>query len=115
MRASCASTGTRTGSSMACTSVRLGEDPKLCLLVVIAVREDGSKELLAVEDGLSREHRFLGGGDARPEGPRDQRAEARREGRPQVEWRLQSVGLATLGISKVTRGDLPWGVRLKHL
>jgi transposase-like protein len=32
-------------------SVRLGEDPKLCLLVVIGVREDGSKELLAVEDG----------------------------------------------------------------
>ena len=32
-------------------SVRLGEDPKLCLLVVIGVREDGDKELLAVEDG----------------------------------------------------------------
>jgi putative transposase len=32
-------------------SVRLGEDPKLCLLVVIGVREDGCKELLAVEDG----------------------------------------------------------------
>jgi transposase-like protein len=32
-------------------SVRLGEDSKLCLLVVIGVREDGSKELLAVEDG----------------------------------------------------------------
>jgi len=32
-------------------SVRLGEDPKLCLLVVIGVREDGTKELLAVEDG----------------------------------------------------------------
>ena len=32
-------------------SVRLGEDPKLCLLVVIGVREDGEKELLAVEDG----------------------------------------------------------------
>jgi transposase-like protein len=32
-------------------SVRLGEDPKLCLLVVIGVREDGVKELLAVEDG----------------------------------------------------------------
>jgi transposase-like protein len=31
--------------------VRLGEDPKLCLLVVIGVREDGEKELLAVEDG----------------------------------------------------------------
>ena len=32
-------------------AVRLGEDPKLCLLVVIGVREDGEKELLAVEDG----------------------------------------------------------------
>jgi putative transposase len=32
-------------------SVRLGEDPRLCLLVVIGVREDGEKELLAVEDG----------------------------------------------------------------
>ncbi len=32
-------------------SVRLGEDPRLCLLVVIGVREDGAKELLAVEDG----------------------------------------------------------------
>jgi putative transposase len=31
--------------------VRLGEDPKLCVLVVIGVREDGIKELLAVEDG----------------------------------------------------------------
>jgi putative transposase len=31
--------------------VRLGEDSKLCLLVVIGVREDGCKELLAVEDG----------------------------------------------------------------
>jgi putative transposase len=32
-------------------SVRLGEDDRLCLLVVIGVREDGTKELLAVEDG----------------------------------------------------------------
>ena len=32
-------------------SVRLGEGDKLCLLVVIGVREDGTKELLAVEDG----------------------------------------------------------------
>ncbi len=29
----------------------LGEDDRLCLLVVIGVREDGTKELLAVEDG----------------------------------------------------------------
>ena len=32
-------------------SVRLGEDDRLCLLVVIGVREDGVKELPAVEDG----------------------------------------------------------------
>lgn len=32
-------------------SVRLGSDDRLCLLVVIGVREDGRKELLAVEDG----------------------------------------------------------------
>jgi putative transposase len=32
-------------------SVRLGEDDRLCLLVAIGVREDGVKELLAVEDG----------------------------------------------------------------
>jgi putative transposase len=32
-------------------SERLGEDDRLCLLVVIGVREDGTKELLAVEDG----------------------------------------------------------------
>ncbi len=32
-------------------SVRLGEDAKVCLLIVIGVREDGEKELLAVEDG----------------------------------------------------------------
>ena len=32
-------------------SVRLGEDDRLCLLAVIGVREDGVKELLAVEDG----------------------------------------------------------------
>jgi putative transposase len=31
--------------------VRLGEDAKVCLLIVIGVREDGEKELLAVEDG----------------------------------------------------------------
>lgn len=31
--------------------IRLGEDKKLCLLVVIGVTEDGEKELLAVEGG----------------------------------------------------------------
>ena len=42
-------------------SVRLGEDPKLCLLVVIGVREDGEKELLAVEDGYRESERLVGG------------------------------------------------------
>jgi transposase-like protein len=32
-------------------SVRLGEDDRPCLLIVIGVREDGEKELLDVEDG----------------------------------------------------------------
>ncbi len=32
-------------------NVRLGDDKRLCLLVVIGVREDGRKELLAVDDG----------------------------------------------------------------
>ncbi len=31
--------------------VRLGDDRKICLLVMIGVCEDGSKELIAVEDG----------------------------------------------------------------
>jgi transposase-like protein len=31
--------------------IRLGEDKKLCLLVIIGVTEDGQKELLAVEGG----------------------------------------------------------------
>ncbi len=31
--------------------IRLGEDKKLCLLVIIGVTEDGEKELLAVEGG----------------------------------------------------------------
>ena len=31
--------------------IRLGEDQKLCLLVMIGVTEDGEKELLAVEGG----------------------------------------------------------------
>lgn len=31
--------------------VRLGDDKKVCLLVIVGVTEDGDKELLAVEDG----------------------------------------------------------------
>ena len=33
------------------TTIRLGDDDRVCLLVAIGVREDGCKELLAVEDG----------------------------------------------------------------
>ena len=58
-------------------SVRLGEDDRLCLLVVIGVREDGDKELLAVEDGYRESTESLGGGDARSQAPRAQRAQAR--------------------------------------
>lgn len=32
-------------------NVQLGEDPEVCLLIVIVVREDGCTDLLAVEDG----------------------------------------------------------------
>lgn len=32
--------------------VRLGDDKKICLLVVIGVKEDGSKELIAVQNGF---------------------------------------------------------------
>jgi transposase-like protein len=42
-------------------SVRLGEDLKVCLLVVIGVREDGEKDLPAVEDGY-RERGLVGAG-----------------------------------------------------
>lgn len=51
-------------------SVRLGEDPKLCLLVVIGVREDGEKELLAVEDGYRESTDSWAGRVARHEAPR---------------------------------------------
>ena len=57
-------------------SVRLGEDDRLCLLVVIGVREDGSKELLAVEDGYRESTESWARGDARSQGPRHQRAQA---------------------------------------
>src|SRR4051794_18300328 len=62
-------------------SVRLGEDDRLCLLVVIGVREDGVKELLAVEDGYRESTEswasVLGERDARSPAPRARRAQAR--------------------------------------
>ena len=42
-------------------SIRLGEDDRVCLLVVIGVREDGTKELLAVEDGYRESTESWGG------------------------------------------------------
>jgi putative transposase len=58
--------------------VRLGEDPKVCLLIVIGVREDGCKELLAVEDGYRESTESWAGvfRDLKRRGP--ERAEARR-------------------------------------
>jgi transposase-like protein len=51
-------------------SVRLGEDDRLCLLVVIGVREDGVKELLAVEDGYRESTESVGDGACATSGPR---------------------------------------------
>ena len=57
-------------------SVRLGEDDRLCLLVVIGVREDGVKELLAVEDGYRESTESWAGVMRDLQGPRAQRAPA---------------------------------------
>ena len=57
-------------------AVRLGEDSKLCLLVVIGVREDGEKELLAVEDGYRESEDSWAAVSPRSARPRDERAEA---------------------------------------
>lgn len=56
--------------------VRLGEDQKLCVLVVIDVREDGHTELLAVEDGYRESEDSWSRCVSRPQAPRDGRAEA---------------------------------------
>jgi hypothetical protein len=58
-------------------SVRLGEDDRLCLLVVIGVREDGVKALLASRTGLPRIDGRLVGRVPRPPQPRDDRPETR--------------------------------------
>jgi putative transposase len=58
-------------------NVRLGEDPKVCLLIVIGVREDGEKELLAVEDGYRESSESWAGVFRRHEAPRPERAQAR--------------------------------------
>ncbi len=55
-------------------SVRLGEDDRLCLLVVIGVREDGVKELLAVEDGYRESTESWAGVMRDLKAPRTQRS-----------------------------------------
>jgi hypothetical protein len=57
-------------------SVRLGEDDRLCLLVVIGVREDGAKELLAGRGRLPGVDRLLVRGAARSARAWDERTEA---------------------------------------
>ena len=51
-------------------NIRL-EDDRLCTLVMIGARPDGTKELIALEDGYRREHRELGGRAPRPAAPGD--------------------------------------------
>jgi putative transposase len=57
-------------------SVRLGADDRLCLLVVIAVREGRNQGTGRGRGRLPREHRVVGERDARPQGARAQRASA---------------------------------------
>lgn len=65
-------------------SVQHGEDPKLGLLVVIGVRVDGEKELLAVEDGYASQ-RTLGGRCSAISATGAERAEIMRAVRASVE------------------------------
>jgi putative transposase len=53
--------------------VRL-EENRLCTLVMIGVRADGTTELIAVEDGYRESTAQLGDGVARPQAPRPMRA-----------------------------------------
>ncbi len=87
---SCVFTTTPTCSSTAFTSASASaRTTELCLLVVIGVREDGAKELLAVEDGYREQPRLVGRGVARSAAtagmnePKlvDRRRRARRVGR----------------------------------
>ena len=50
-------------------NIRLEED-RLCTLVVIGVKADGTKELVAVEDGYRESDESWGGRAAGPAGPR---------------------------------------------
>jgi hypothetical protein len=81
-------------------AVRLGEDPKLCLLVVIGVREDGAKELLAVEDGYRESADSWAAvlGDLKDRGLGCPRL---RHGR----WRARRVGRAARRVPRRRRAD----------
>ena len=52
------------------TGVRLGSDDRLCCLVMVGARLDGTKELVAIDDGY-RESRELGGATAGSQEARD--------------------------------------------
>ena len=54
-------------------NIRLAED-RLCVLVMVGVRLDGTKELVAIRDGYRGVERVVGGSAARPETTRDARA-----------------------------------------
>ncbi len=68
-------------------SVRLGEDPKVCLLIVIGVREDGEES--AVEDGYRESTESWAGvfRDMKRRGLNEPKARRRR-------WRARRVGRA---------------------
>jgi hypothetical protein len=53
--------------------IRLEED-RLCALVMIGVRPDGTKELIAIEERLPGEHGELGHAARRPQAPRNARS-----------------------------------------
>ena len=61
--------------------VRLGEDPKVCLLIVIGVREDGVQGAARGRGRLPRVDRELGRRVPRPQASWPERAEARRRRR----------------------------------
>ena len=58
-------------------SVRLGEDDKLCLLVVIGVSRGWNQGAAGGRGRLPRVHRLLGGRAARPQAPRAELSQAR--------------------------------------
>ena len=80
--------------------VRLEED-RLCTLVMIGVRPDGTKELLAVEDGSRESTGRLGDGPPGSETPRLARA-----GRPRRRQRARPLGGGRPRVAGHTRAAL---------